>query len=120
MVARRAAPTSGTSRSRRQTSRFITVIRRIGDVATTVAVRGPPESTAISPSTSPGPSVRITVSLRTTFAVPSEDREHRVAEIAFGDERLSGPHLEIGAYLCYSLPLLLGHVCEERNRREAR
>jgi hypothetical protein len=39
-------------------------------VATTVAVRRPPESTAISPNTSPGPIVRTTAPSLTTSAVP--------------------------------------------------
>jgi hypothetical protein len=42
----------------------------IGVVATTVAVRRPPDSTAISPNTSPGPRLRSTVPSWTTSAVP--------------------------------------------------
>jgi hypothetical protein len=44
---------------------------RIGDVAVTSAVRRPDASTAISPKTSPGPSVRKDVPSLETSAVPS-------------------------------------------------
>jgi putative flavoprotein involved in K+ transport len=70
IAARSAAATSGASCSSCQTSRLSTVTSFIGVVATTVAVRRPPESTAISPKTSPGPSVRITAPSFSTSAVP--------------------------------------------------
>ncbi len=119
MVARSAAPTSGTSRSRRHTSRFITVIRRIGDVAMTVAVRLPAgedgdlaEHVARAERTDDG---RVANDLRGAV----RNREHRVAEVAFRDERIAGANLEVGAHLGDPVSLVRGHVREERDRRKA-
>ena len=51
-------------------SHLLRAIRCIGEVATTSAVRLPPESIPISPKTSPGPSEPITSPLLITSAVP--------------------------------------------------
>ena len=71
IVARSAAAISGDSRSRRHRSRLRRVTTRMGVVATTLAVRRPPERIAISPNTSPGPSARMTAPSCSTSAVPS-------------------------------------------------
>ena len=73
----------GARRSSAQTSRLNSAISRIGEVATTEAVRKPPiaslgradqsggeTSTAISPTTSPAPTVPTVSPLMTTSAVP--------------------------------------------------
>src|SRR5215471_1044416 len=74
---------TGTRCSSAQTSRLNSMISRIGEVATTEAVREPPIatsggadqsggeiSTAISPTTSPAPTVPTVSPLMTTSAVP--------------------------------------------------
>src|SRR5215469_12766254 len=74
---------TGARRSSAQTSRLNSVMSRIGEVATTEAVREPPIatsggadqsggeiSTAISPTTSPAPTVPTVSPLMTTSAVP--------------------------------------------------
>src|SRR5215468_2892352 len=74
---------TGARRSSAQTSRLNSVISRIGEVATTEAVRKPPIatsggadqsggeiSTAISPTTSPAPIVPTVLPLMMTSAVP--------------------------------------------------
>src|SRR5215471_3037792 len=74
---------TGALRSSAQTSRLNSAISRIGEVATTEAVRKPPIatsggadqsggeiSTAISPTTSPAPTVPTISPLMTTSAVP--------------------------------------------------
>ena len=50
---------------------LLRVIRRMGEVATTSAVRLPPESIPILPKTSPGPSDPITSPPLITSAVPA-------------------------------------------------
>ena len=62
--------TCGTSRSRRASSPLKSITSFIGVLATTVAVRTPPKNTAISPNTSPGPSVRMCSPFLNTSASP--------------------------------------------------
>jgi hypothetical protein len=52
------------------TSQLVSRITRIGELATTDAVRSPRSSTPISPNTSPGPRLRMVRPSRTTSAVP--------------------------------------------------
>lgn len=60
----------GMPRSRSLNSRMNIARRRIGEVATTEAVRVPVASRPMSPKTSPGPSVLITSPSWVTSAVP--------------------------------------------------